>query len=93
MLRFGFSPSKIYELAKIAFSIEEEAGDEIYNHETILKWLKTFYRRFFMQQFKRSCLPDGPKIGSICLSPRGDWRMPSDASSNLWLAEIEALES
>ena len=93
MLRFGFSPSKIYELAKIAFSVEEEAGDEIYSHETILKWLKTFYRRFFMQQFKRSCLPDGPKIGSICLSPRGDWRMPSDASSNLWLAEIEALES
>ena len=93
MLRFGFSPSKIYELAKIAFSVEEEAGDEIYSHETILKWLKTFYRRFFMQQFKRSCLPDGPKVGSICLSPRGDWRMPSDASSNLWLAEIEALES
>ena len=93
MLRFGFNPSKIYELAKIAFSVEEEAGDELYSHETILKWLKTFYRRFFMQQFKRSCLPDGPKIGSICLSPRGDWRMPSDASSNLWLTEIEALES
>ena len=93
MLRFGFSPSKIYELAKIAFSVEEEEGDEIYRHETILKWLKTFYRRFFMQQFKRSCLPDGPKIGSICLSPRGDWRMPSDASSNLWLTEVEALES
>lgn len=93
MLRFGFSPSKIYELAKIAFSVEEETGDEIYSHETILKWLKTFYRRFFMQQFKRSCLPDGPKIGSICLSPRGDWRMPSDASSNLWLAEIDVLES
>ena len=93
MLRFGFSPSKIFELAKIAFSVEEEVGDEIYSHETILKWLKTFYRRFFMQQFKRSCLPDGPKIGSICLSPRGDWRMPSDASSNLWLTEIEALES
>ena len=92
MLRFGFSPSKIYELAKIAFNVEEEIGDEIYSHETLLKWLKTFYRRFFMQQFKRSCLPDGPKIGSICLSPRGDWRMPSDASSRLWLAEIEGLE-
>ena len=91
MLRFGFSPSKIYELAKIAFAKEEEVGDEIYSHETILKWLKTFYRRFFMQQFKRSCLPDGPKVGSICLSPRGDWRMPSDANSNLWLAEIETL--
>ena len=91
MLRFGFTPSKIYELAKIAFSIQEEAGDEIYTHETILKWLKTFYRRFFMQQFKRSCLPDGPKIGSICLSPRGDWRMPSDACSTLWLKEIESL--
>ena len=91
MLRFGFTPSKVYELAKIAFSIQEEAGDEIYTHETILKWLKTFYRRFFMQQFKRSCLPDGPKIGSICLSPRGDWRMPSDACSTLWLKEIESL--
>lgn len=91
MLRFGFSPTKIYELAKIAFAREEEVGDEIYSHEVILKWLKNFYRRFFSQQFKRSCLPDGPKVGSICLSPRGDWRMPSDASSNLWLSEVEQL--
>ena len=93
ILRFGFSPSKIYELAKVAFSTKEEVGDEIYSHETILKWLNTFYRRFFMQQFKRSCLPDGPKIGSICLSPRGDWRMPSDACSTLWLTEIETLKA
>lgn len=92
VLRFGFSPSKIYFLAKRAFANKEEAGDERYSHETILKWLKTFYRRFFMQQFKRSCLPDGPKIGSVCLSPRGDWRMPSDASSALWLDEVEQLE-
>lgn len=92
MLRFGFSPSKIYFLAKVAFAKEEEAGDELYSHETILKWLRTFYRRFFMQQFKRSCLPDGPKIGSVCLSPRGDWRMPSDACSSLWLSEVEQLE-
>ena len=92
VLRFGFSPSKIYFLAKRAFANKEEAEDELYSHETILKWLKTFYRRFFMQQFKRSCLPDGPKIGSVCLSPRGDWRMPSDASSALWLDEVEQLE-
>ena len=92
VLRFGFSPSKIYFLAKRAFANKEEAQDELYSHETILKWLKTFYRRFFMQQFKRSCLPDGPKIGSVCLSPRGDWRMPSDASSALWLNEVEQLE-
>ena len=92
VLRFGFSPSKIYFLAKRAFANKEEAEDEVYSHETILKWLRTFYRRFFMQQFKRSCLPDGPKIGSVCLSPRGDWRMPSDASSALWLDEVEQLE-
>ena len=92
VLRFGFSPSKIYFLAKRAFANKEETEDELYSHETILKWLKTFYRRFFMQQFKRSCLPDGPKIGSVCLSPRGDWRMPSDASSALWLNEVEQLE-
>lgn len=92
VLRFGFSPSKIYFLAKRAFANKEEVEDERYSHETILKWLKTFYRRFFMQQFKRSCLPDGPKIGSVCLSPRGDWRMPSDASSALWLDEVEQLE-
>ena len=93
VLRFGFSPSKIYFLAKLAFAKKEEEDDELYSHETILKWLRTFYRRFFMQQFKRSCLPDGPKIGSVCLSPRGDWRMPSDASSSLWLAEVDQLEA
>ena len=93
VLRFGFSPSKIYFLAQLAFSKKEEEADELYSHETILKWMRTFYRRFFMQQFKRSCLPDGPKIGSVCLSPRGDWRMPSDASSNMWLAEVDQLEA
>ena len=62
-----------------------------YDRETILKWLRTFYRRFFSQQFKRSCLPDGVKVGSVTLSPRGDWRMPSDASSALWLKELEEL--
>ena len=93
MLRFGFSPSKIYFLAKLAFAKKEEADDELYSHETILKWLRTFYRRFFTQQFKRSCLPDGPKIGSVCLSPRGDWRMPSDACSTLWLNEVEQLKA
>ncbi len=84
ILRFGFSPSKVYFMAKRAFS-------EVYDDETIKKWLTTFIRRFFAQQFKRSCLPDGPKIGTAALSPRGDWRMPSDASSKLWLAELEAL--
>ncbi len=83
--RFGFSPRKIYYLARRAF-----AG--AYSGETILKWLRTFFRRFFAQQFKRSCLPDGPKVGSVTLSPRGDWRMPSDASVNLWLKEIDTLE-
>lgn len=80
-LRFGFRPSKIYFLAQQAF-----AGT--YDDETIKKWLRTFFRRFFNQQFKRSCLPDGPKVGSISLSPRGDWRMPSDASSAAWLEEF-----
>ena len=83
-LRFGFRPSKIYYLANIAFK-----GN--YNEETIKKWLAIFFRRFFNQQFKRSCLPDGPKVGSISISPRGDWRMPSDANSAMWLKEIEAL--
>ena len=77
-LRFGFRPSKIYFLAQTAFS-------GVYDDETIKKWLQTFFRRFFNQQFKRSCLPDGPKVGSISISPRGDWRMPSDASSAAWL--------
>ena len=81
-LRFGSHPSKIFFLAQSAF-----AG--IYNKATIKKWLYTFFRRFFQQQFKRSCLPDGPKVGSVSLSPRGDWRMPSDAMSQLWLEEIE----
>lgn len=83
-LRFGFRPSKIYFLAQTAFS-------RVYDDETIKKWLQTFFRRFFNQQFKRSCLPDGPKVGSISISPRGDWRMPSDASSAAWLKEIAEL--
>lgn len=84
MLRQGYAPAKIYRLAKIAF-------DGTYDEETILKWLKTFYRRFFSQQFKRSCLPDGPKVGSVAVSPRGDLRMPSDASVAIWLRELEEL--
>ena len=83
-LRFGFRPSKIFYLASVAFRGE-------YNEETIKKWLTTFCRRFFQQQFKRSCLPDGPKVGSVGLSPRGDWRMPSDACATLWLKECEEL--
>ena len=83
-LRFGSSPAKIYFLAQQAFG-----GS--YDKETIRKWLHTFFRRFFQQQFKRSCLPDGPKVGSVSLSPRGDWRMPSDAMATLWLKEIEGL--
>jgi NAD+ synthase (glutamine-hydrolysing) len=84
-LRYGFRPSKIYLLARHAFSKSE------YNDETIKKWISIFYRRFFNQQFKRSCLPDGPKVGTCGLSPRGDWRMPSDASSVSWLKECENL--
>ena len=84
MLRCGFSPAKVYRVAKIAF-----AG--LYDDAVILKWLKTFYRRFFSQQFKRSCLPDGPKVGSVALSPRGDLRMPSDACASIWLDELEKL--
>ena len=84
MLRFGFPPTKIYALACRAFQ-----GD--FDGETIKKWMKAFYRRFFTQQFKRSCLPDGVKVGSVCLSPRGDWRMPSDASGRIWLEEVERL--
>lgn len=78
MLRYGFTPERIYYLARHAFTPKE------YDSETIKHWLAIFMRRFFNQQFKRSCLPDGPKVGSVCLSPRGDWRMPSDASSALW---------
>lgn len=77
-LRYGFTPERIYLLARHAFTAEQ------YTDETIKHWLAVFFRRFFTQQFKRSCLPDGPKVGSVCLSPRGDWRMPSDASSALW---------
>ena len=84
MLRWGFSPRKVYRLALYALGKQ-------YSREIILKWLKTCYRRFFTQQFKRNCLPDGPKIGSVALSPRGDWRMPSDAKWNLWQAELETL--
>ncbi len=84
-IRWGYSPKKVYRIAKTAFS-----GS--YEDVVILKWLKTFYRRFFSQQFKRSCLPDGVKIGSVSLSPRGDWRMPSDAVNLAWAKELEGLE-
>ena len=106
-LRYGFSPAKIFYLAKQAFINQHKENEEItssfsedmqssmeikeYNEETIKKWLTTFCRRFFTQQFKRSCLPDGPKVGSISLSPRGDWRMPSDASYAEWINECESL--
>ena len=86
VLRFGFGPRKIFRLAKAAF-----AGRPEYPDAVLYKWLRSFYWRFFAQQFKRSCLPDGPKVGSVTLSPRGDWRMPSDASAAAWLAELEAL--
>ena len=85
MLRFGYEPAKIFRLAKRAFE-----GD--YDGEVILKWLKIFCRRFFSQQFKRSCLPDGPKVGTVALSPRGDWRMPSDACAAVWMKELDEIE-
>ncbi|MCR4946408.1 MAG: NAD(+) synthase [Lachnospiraceae bacterium] len=84
MLRRGFSPSKLFRLARIAFEGE-------FSYETIAKWLKVFFKRFFSQQFKRSCMPDGPKVGSVTLSPRGDLRMPSDAVAAVWLDELEAV--
>ena len=84
MMRFGSSPAKIFRLARIAF-------EGTYDNETILKWLRVFFKRFFAQQFKRSCLPDGPKVGTVAVSPRGDLRMPSDASVRIWLDEIDAL--
>ena len=84
ILRFGFAPDKIFRIAKIAFK-------DVYDDAVILKWLKVFYRRFFSQQFKRSCLPDGPKVGSVAISPRGDLRMPSDACSRIWLDTIEKM--
>ena len=83
-LRFGFRPAKILLMAKKAFA--GRYADDVVKH-----WLQTFCRRFFNQQFKRSCLPDGPKVGSVCLSPRGDWRMPTDAVSTLWIKECETL--
>jgi len=85
MIRWGFSPRKVFRLAEYAL------GDR-YSRDVILKWLRVFYRRFFSQQFKRNCLPDGPKVGSVVLSPRGDWRMPSDASAALWQAELDTLK-
>lgn len=90
IIRFGYRPSKIFMLARKAF---DGSNPEVpfYDDETIKKWLTIFLRRFFNQQFKRSCLPDGPKVGSVSLSPRGDWRMPSDASSALWLKECEQI--
>jgi len=84
MMRFGFAPGKIFRLAKQAFS-------GVYEEDVIMKWLKNFYSRFFSQQFKRSCLPDGPKVGTVALSPRGDLRMPSDACAKIWLDEIERM--
>ena len=84
-IRWSFAPRKVLRLAERAF-----AGK--YDRATLLKWLRNFYRRFFSQQFKRSCLADGPKVGSVALSPRGDWRMPSDAAAALWLEELEGLE-
>ena len=84
LLRWGYSPRKIYRLAQYALGGQ-------YSREVILKWLKTFYRRFFSQQFKRNCLPDGPKVGTVALSPRGDWRMPSDAQWTMWQTELETL--
>lgn len=85
LLRFGFAPTKIFRMACRSFK-------DVYEPVVIHQWLRTFYRRFFAQQFKRSCLPDGPKVGSVTLSPRGDWRMPSDAASTLWLKEIDNIE-
>ena len=85
-VRWGFSPRKVFRLALYAL------GDR-YDRDTLLRWLENFYRRFFVQQFKRSCLPDGPKVGTLTLSPRGDWRMPSDAAAGLWLSELDRLKN
>ena len=84
LMRFGASPAKIFFLARQAFG-------KSYAPEEIKRWLQIFVRRFFAQQFKRNCMPDGPKVGAVSLSPRGDWRMPSDASAALWLKEVENL--
>ena len=83
-MRYGYAPRKIYEMCCIAFKDD-------FDQATILKWLKNFYRRFFNQQFKRSCMPDGVGVGSVSLSPRGGWVMPSDAQSTLWLSQCEEL--
>lgn len=85
MIRYGFTPSKIYRMALVAF-------DGVYDADTIYKWEETFIRRFFTQQFKRSCVPDGPKVGTVSLSPRGDWRMPSDAKYTLWMEDLERVK-
>ena len=85
-VRWGFSPRKVFRLARAAFG-------GAYSSAELIGWMKTFYRRFFSQQFKRSCLPDGPKVGSVTLSPRGDWKMPSDAAPSLWLRELDELEA
>ena len=92
-LRYGFSPKKIFLLAQRAFCVPStnNGGEPLYTEDVVKKWLTTFCRRFFTQQFKRSCLPDGPKVGSVSLSPRGDWRMPSDASYAIWMKECEKL--
>lgn len=93
LLRHGFSPKKVFLLAQKAFNDNNDSCSDCnqYDDATILRWLYTFYRRFFVQQFKRSCLPDGPKVGSVSLSPRGDWRMPTDAMATSWLQQIEEL--
>ena len=91
-MKYGFSPSKIYFLACQAFCPSAISGSgSAYDKETILKWLKKFFWRFFSQQFKRSCMPDGPKISQVSFSPRGDFRMPSDAKVKLWMDELERL--
>ena len=84
VVRYGLAPKKVYTLACRAFS-------NTFDSATVKKWLITFYRRFFTQQFKRSCMPDGPKVGAVSFSPRSDWKMPSDACSTLWLSEAENL--
>ena len=85
-IRFGYPPKKVFDLCCIAFKDD-------FSCETILKWLKNFYRRFWTQQFKRNCMPDGVKIGSIALSPRGDWRMPSDAQYKAWMDECDCIKA
>jgi len=89
VVRNGARPAKVFALARQAFAGDDDHPG--YDDATILRWLEVFHRRFFSQQFKRSSMPDGPKVGSVALSPRGDWRMPSDAASALWLSEIHAL--